>query len=86
VPSWGASMVGARKFLLAYNINMLSTKEQAHRIALDLREAGRGPSESGKLKAVQGIGWWLAEANMAQISFNLTDQEITPLHVAYEEV
>jgi glutamate formiminotransferase/formiminotetrahydrofolate cyclodeaminase len=85
VPTWGASMVGARKFLLAYNINMLATKEQAHRIALDLREAGRGPGQPGKLKAVQGIGWWLDEANMAQISFNLTDHDITPLHVVYEE-
>jgi glutamate formiminotransferase len=64
----------------------LSTKEQAHRIALDLREAGRGPGQEGKLKAVQGIGWWLDEANMAQISFNLTDHDVTPLHVVYEEV
>ena len=31
VPEWGASMVGARKFLIAYNINLISTKEQAHR-------------------------------------------------------
>ncbi|ODM95856.1 Formimidoyltransferase-cyclodeaminase [Orchesella cincta] len=85
VPKWGASMVGARKFLLAYNINMLSTKEQAHRIALDLREQGRGKGKEGKLKGVQGIGWWLKEANMAQISFNLTDQELCPLHVAFEE-
>lgn len=79
-------VTGARKFLLAYNINMLSTKEQAHRIALDLREAGRGPGKEGKLKGVQGIGWWLEEANMAQISFNLTDQDLCPLHVAFEEV
>ncbi|CAL8110538.1 unnamed protein product [Orchesella dallaii] len=85
VPKWGASMVGARKFLLAYNINMLSTKEQAHRIALDLREQGRGKGKEGKLKGVQGIGWWLKEANMAQISFNLTDEELCPLHVAFEE-
>lgn len=42
VPNWGATIVGARKFLIAYNINMLSTKEQAHRIALDVREQGRG--------------------------------------------
>ena len=45
IPHWGATIAGARKFLIAYNINMLSTKEQAHRIALDIREQGRGPNE-----------------------------------------
>jgi len=45
VPHWGATLVGARKFLIAYNINMLSTKEQAHRIALDVREQGRGDKQ-----------------------------------------
>ena len=43
--SWGATMVGARKFLIAYNVNVLSTKEQAHRIALNIREQGRGAEE-----------------------------------------
>lgn len=43
--TWGATMVGARKFLIAYNINLLSTKEQAHRIALNIREQGRGEGE-----------------------------------------
>lgn len=45
VPSWGATVTGARKFLIAYNVNLLSTKQQAHRIALNIREAGRGPNE-----------------------------------------
>jgi hypothetical protein len=35
---------------------------------------------------VQAIGWWLEEANMAQVSMNLTDHDVTPIHVAYEEV
>ncbi len=35
---------------------------------------------------VQGIGWWLEEANIAQISLNLTDMDLTPMHTAYEEV
>ena len=35
---------------------------------------------------VQGIGWWLEEANIAQISLNLTDMDLTPMHVAFEEV
>ena len=45
VPNWGATIVGARKFLIAYNVNLLATKEQAHRIALDIREQGRGPDQ-----------------------------------------
>lgn len=85
VPSWGASVTGVRKFLIAYNINMLCTKEQAHRIALNLREQGRSKTEPGRLKGVQGIGWWLEEANIAQISLNLTDMDLTPMHIAYEE-
>ena len=41
VPRWGASVVGARKFLIAYNVNLLGTKQQAHRIACNLRESGK---------------------------------------------
>jgi glutamate formiminotransferase/formiminotetrahydrofolate cyclodeaminase len=44
-PSWGASVVGAREFLVAFNINVLGTKEQAHRIALNVREQGRSDKE-----------------------------------------
>jgi glutamate formiminotransferase/formiminotetrahydrofolate cyclodeaminase len=32
------------------------------------------------------MGWWLEEANMAQVSLNLTDHDVTPIHLAYEEV
>ncbi|XP_046369609.2 formimidoyltransferase-cyclodeaminase-like [Haliotis rufescens] len=85
VPSWGATAVGARKFLIAFNINLLGTKEQAHRIALNVREQGRGKDQTGRLSDVQAIGWYMEEANMAQVSMNLTDYEKTPLHVAYEE-
>ncbi len=45
VPKYGASCVGARHFLIAYNINVLGTKEQAHRIALNVREQGRSDNE-----------------------------------------
>ena len=85
VPSWGATAVGARKFLIAYNINLLSTKEQAHRIALDLRESGRGKNSPGKFKNLQGIGWYLDEKNLAQISTNITDCQVTPIHEVFEE-
>ena len=47
VPSWGGTVTGARKFLIAYNVNLLGTKQQAHRIALNIRELGRGPNEVG---------------------------------------
>lgn len=50
VPSWGATVTGARKFLIAFNINLLSTKEQAHRIALNLREQGRGKEQVGSFQ------------------------------------
>nr|XP_021525890.1 formimidoyltransferase-cyclodeaminase [Aotus nancymaae] len=85
VPSWGATATGARKFLIAFNINLLSTKEQAHRIALNLREQGRGTDQPGLLKKVQGIGWYLDEKNLAQVSTNLLDFEVTALHTVYEE-
>ncbi|XP_032132434.1 formimidoyltransferase-cyclodeaminase isoform X2 [Sapajus apella] len=85
VPSWGATVTGARKFLIAFNINLLSTKEQAHRIALNLREQGRGKDQPGLLKKVQGMGWYLDEKNLAQVSTNLLDFEVTALHTVYEE-
>ena len=44
-PRYGASCVGARSFLIAYNVNILSTKEQAHRIAVNIREQGRSEKE-----------------------------------------
>uniref|UniRef100_A0A803VV32 Formimidoyltransferase-cyclodeaminase n=1 Tax=Ficedula albicollis TaxID=59894 RepID=A0A803VV32_FICAL len=86
VPRWGATVTGARTFLIAYNINLLCTKELAHRIALNIREQGRGPDQPGRLKKVQGIGWYLEEENMAQVSTNLLDFETTPLHTVYEEI
>nr|XP_046237792.1 formimidoyltransferase-cyclodeaminase isoform X1 [Scatophagus argus] len=86
VPSWGATVTGARKFLIAYNVNLIGTKEQAHRIALDIREQGRGKDQPGLLQKVQGMGWYLDEANIAQVSTNILDYELTPLHTVYEEI
>ena len=39
----------------------------------------------GKLKAVKGIGWYIEEYGIAQISYNLTNISITPMHVAFDE-
>lgn len=84
-PKWGVTATGARKFLIAYNINVLGTWNQAHRIALNLREAGREEGDSGRLKETKGLGWHVDEYNMAQISMNLNDYHVTPMHIAFEE-
>lgn len=86
VPEWGATVTGARFFLIAYNINVLGTSNQAHRIALDLREAGRSENEPGKLKETKGLGWFVDEYNMAQVSMNLNNYKVTAIHTAFEEV
>ncbi len=94
VPKSGATVTGARFFLIAYNVNVLGTKNQAHRLALNVREAGRtvtkpdGSKEQqpGRLKALKGMGWYLDEFNIAQISMNLDNYKITPLHVVFEEI
>ncbi len=85
-PSWGATATGARKFLIAYNVNILGTPNQAHRIALNLREAGRGEKEPGSLQEVKGMGWFVNEYNLSQVTVNLTDYAITPIHTLFEEV
>jgi glutamate formiminotransferase/formiminotetrahydrofolate cyclodeaminase len=86
VPEWGATVTGARSFLIAYNVNLLSTPNQAHRIALNLREAGRGEGDPGRLKEVKGMGWYVDDYNLAQVTVNLNNYNITPLHVLFEEV
>lgn len=104
-PKAGATVIGAREFLIAYNVN-LNTKSTriANRIAFDVREAGRVKREGnpysgkilkdengndiripGKLKSLKAIGWYIEEYKMTQISMNLTNYQITPLHVAFEE-
>ncbi|MGD8834045.1 MAG: glutamate formimidoyltransferase [Desulfobacteraceae bacterium] len=86
VPSWGATATGARCFLIAYNVNILGTANQAHRIALNLREAGRGQAQPGRLKAVKGMGWFVDDYNVAQVTVNLTDYRITSMHQLFEAV
>ena len=91
----GATAVGARDFLVAYNINLNTTStRRANSIAFDVREKGRiiknkmGESVSvpGTLKSVKAIGWYIKEYGIAQISMNLTNISVTPVHVAFEEV
>lgn len=86
IPEWGATVTGGRFFLIAYNVNLLSTPNQAHRIALNLREAGRGPDEPGRLKEVKGMGWYVDDYNLAQVTVNLNNYRVTPPHILFEEV
>jgi glutamate formiminotransferase/formiminotetrahydrofolate cyclodeaminase len=102
----GATVIGARDFLIAYNVNLNTTStRRANSIAFDEREAGRvlregdpingkiitdehGKPKSipGSLKSVKAIGWFIEEYGLAQISMNLTNIEVTPLHIAFDEV
>jgi len=86
IPEWGATVTGARFFLIAYNVNLLSTPNQAHRIALNLREAGRSPDEPGRLAEVKGMGWYVEDYNLAQVTVNLNNYQVTPPHLLFEEV
>ena len=97
----GATVIGARKFLVAYNVNLNTLdKRLATRVAFDVRERGRMKRdengepvldqrgqpvwEPGVLKSVKAVGWVIPEYGMAQVSINLTDLDVTPLHVAFD--
>ena len=105
-PRSGATAVGAREFLVAYNVNLNTTStRRANAIAFDVREKGRKKREGnpltgpvvkdekgedvwspGSLKSVKAIGWFIKEYEIAQISMNLTNLGVTPVHVAFDEV
>jgi len=102
----GATVIGARDFLVAYNVNLNTTStRRANSVAFDVREAGRVMREGnpvtgkivtnpdgtpksipGSLKAVKAIGWYIEEYGICQISMNLTNINITPVHIAFDEV
>jgi glutamate formiminotransferase/formiminotetrahydrofolate cyclodeaminase len=93
VPEFGAMVIGARKFLVAYNVNLnVTDKRWANRVAFDVREKGRMVEGAdgkmverpGKLKAVRGVGWYIPEYGCAQVSMNLVDLDVTPVHTAFE--
>ncbi len=98
----GATVIGARDFLVAYNVNLNTTSvRRANSVAFDVREQGRvlldhrgekvlnesGNPErvAGACKAVKGIGWFIEEYGIAQVSMNLTNLDETPLHIAFDE-
>lgn len=100
----GATAVGARNFLIAYNINLNTTStRRANAVAYDIREKGRIKREDdpvtgkiirdtngepvyepGLLKAVKAIGWYIGEYGIAQLSINLTDLSVSPLHKVFD--
>ncbi|MDY0279308.1 MAG: glutamate formimidoyltransferase [Salinivirgaceae bacterium] len=102
----GVTAIGARNFLIAYNVNLNTTStRRANSIAFDVRERGRvkreGDAVTGKivkddkgekvwepglLKSVKAIGWFIEEFGVAQISMNLTDITVTPLHIGFDTV
>jgi glutamate formiminotransferase / formiminotetrahydrofolate cyclodeaminase len=91
----GGTVIGARDFLIAYNVNLNTTStRRANAIAFDVREAGRmvedehgnKVNQPGSLKFVKAIGWFIEEYGVAQISINLTNIEVTPVHIAFDEV
>ncbi|HEX3927918.1 MAG TPA: glutamate formimidoyltransferase [Gemmatimonadales bacterium] len=99
----GATVIGARDFLVAFNVNLNTTStRRANAIAFDVREAGRTLQDAkgkpmldlngapvvqpGTLKAVKAIGWYIAEYGIAQVSMNLVDINVTPVHIAFDEV
>jgi len=103
VPKTGATVTGARKILIAYNVNLNSPDSAlAQEISLRIRESGRVKKDErgstirdeqgqavkipGTLRAVKAMGVFLERFNIAQVSMNLVDHEITPLHAAFEEV
>ena len=100
----GATVIGARDFLIAYNINLNTTSvRRANSVAFDIREKGRikrkGNPITGEIvndkngeplrtrgtcKGVKAIGWYIEEYEVAQISMNITNINVTPLHTAFE--
>jgi glutamate formiminotransferase / formiminotetrahydrofolate cyclodeaminase len=90
----GATIVGARNFLVAYNVNLdTGSVEVANKIAARIRTSGKviykngiKKRTNGLLKSVKAIGWYIDEYKKAQVSMNLTDIKKTPMHVAYETI
>jgi glutamate formiminotransferase/formiminotetrahydrofolate cyclodeaminase len=102
----GATSVGARDFLVAFNVNLNTTSLRgANAIAYDVREKGRPLREGdqvngkiikdqngetvmvpGSLKSVKAIGWFIEEYGITQVSMNLTNISVTPVHIAFDEV
>jgi len=105
----GVTVMGAREFLIAYNVN-LNTRETKYAtdIAMEIRETGRVKREpsptqfychgkiirdhdgkalkkEGTFSFVKGVGWYIEEYGIAQISLNLTNHKVSPIHTVFDE-
>ncbi len=104
----GVTVMGAREFLIAYNVNLnTSEKRYASDLALEIRETGRikrkpGPTpfyqdgeiiknehgkkvrKNGMFQNVKAVGWFIDEYGIAQVSINLTNLGITPVHKVFD--
>ena len=97
----GATAIGAREFLIAYNIN-LNTRDKglAKKVAMEIREKGKLKRDDagqivkgddgkqvwapGRFKNVRGVGWYIEEFGRAQLSFNLTNYKVAPVHEVFD--
>ncbi|MEE9490092.1 MAG: glutamate formimidoyltransferase [Thermoplasmata archaeon] len=80
-PTAGATVVGAREFLIAYNVNLsTSDKGIAQRIAKTIRES------NGGLKHVRALGFYIEEKDTAQVSMNLVNFHATPVQKVMEAI
>ncbi len=94
LPKQGATLIGARDFLVAYNVNLdTRSAEIAHQIAKEVRESGGWIEQDrkrihrpGKLTHLKSIGWFIEEYGKAQVSCNLTDFKKTGMHTVYESI
>lgn len=94
-PNAGATVIGAREFLIAYNVNLNTRNVKiARKIANRIREKGRKVKDKetgesvevpGTLKNIRGMGWYIEEYNMAQLSFNILNYKTTPVYRVFEE-
>jgi glutamate formiminotransferase len=91
----GAIVIGARKILIAYNVNIdCENLETVKNIAATIRESGRTITDTnnkkqqikGLLKNVKAIGWHMADLKKYQVSTNITDINTTPLHIVFETI
>ncbi len=90
----GASVIGARDFLGAFNVNLNTTSvDLANKLAKSFRESGYSILENnskkkipGKFKSLRAIGWYIEDFKIAQVSMNFINMEITPIHLVFDEL
>jgi glutamate formiminotransferase len=91
----GATVIGAREFLIAYNVYLSTThKEIAHEIAGIIRESGCMATADdrhriripGIFRSVKAAGITVEEPGVTEVSMNLTNYRVTPMHLVFEKI